>query len=250
MRLAAPTLFILLAGAGFAQIPATPAFEVASIKPSDPAARIAIRRSGHQLVTTGTSLEFLITWAYDVHSERLQNKPNWLDAARYDVIANAPQGPLPAQPGEPGPFQKMMQALLAERFKLALHRETRQMPVYALVVAKDSPRVKLGPAPESMGQNPFQMPGRGRLNGTQVSAAMLANVLSGQLGRTVRDETGLAGVFDFHLEWTPDTTTDAVGSGPSLFTALQEQLGLRLLARKGAGEVLVIDHVERTPAEN
>jgi uncharacterized protein (TIGR03435 family) len=243
-------LLVPLAGATFAQTPAAPAFEVASIKPSDPATRVAIRRSGHQLVTTGTSLEFLITWAYDVHSERLQNKPKWLDAVRYDVIANAPLGPLPAKPGEPGTLQKMMQALLAERFKLALHRETRQLPVYALVVAKGGPLVKPGPAPESMGQNPFQMPGRGRLNGTQVSAAMLANVLSGQLGRTVRDETGLAGVFDFRLEWTPDTTSPDAGSRPSIFTALQEQLGLRLQARKGMEEVLVIDHIERAPTEN
>jgi uncharacterized protein (TIGR03435 family) len=107
-----------------------------------------------------------------------------------------------------------------------------------------------------MGQTPFSMPGRGRLIGTQVSAAMLAKVLSDQLGRSVQDETGLDGVFDFKLEWDPDPASarpdalPAAGAASSLFSGIQEQLGLKLEGRKGQVEVLFIDRIERTPTEN
>ena len=97
-----------------------------------------------------------------------------------------------------------------------------------------------------MNQNPFRMPGRGRLIGTGVTADALAKALSGQLGRTVKDATGLKGIFDFNLEWSPDQNTD----GASLFTAIQEQLGLKLEGRKVPVEVLVIDRIESTPTEN
>jgi len=110
-----------------------------------------------------------------------------------------------------------------------------------------------------MGQTPFSMPGQGRLIGTQVSAEMLAKVLSDQLSRSVQDQTGLKGVFDFRLEWEPDassalpddlSTPADPRTGSSLFTAIQEQLGLKMEARKGPVEVLVIDHIERAPTEN
>ncbi len=259
MWIAAACGALLGGGFGFAQSPAAPKFEVAAIKPSDPGANIAIHRSGYHLTTTGTSLLFLITWAYDVHSDRVYNKPGWLDSVRYDVIANAPEGASPARSGQPSALQQMMQALLAERFKLALHRETRQLPIYALVVAKGGPKLRLAPAPESMGLNPFKMPSRGSLIGTQVSAEMLANVLSNQIGRTVRDATGLSGVFDFKLEWDPEPAAEDAARGlastgvtaaPSLFTAIQAQLGLKLEGRRDGVEVLVIDHIERTPSEN
>jgi uncharacterized protein (TIGR03435 family) len=239
-----------------------PAYEVASIKPSDMAGTVSIRRSGYRIATTSTSLLFLITWAYDVHSDRVYGKPNWLDSVRYDVMANAPQDNRPAPlrlPGQPTQLQQMMQALLADRFKLVIHRETRQLPMYALVVAKGGAKIHLTEAPAVMGQTPFRMPGRGRLMGTQVSGEMLAKVLSDQLSHSVQDQTGLKGVFDFELQWEPDALSAPPDDGPapanlrtgaSLFTALQEQLGLKLEARKGAVEVLVIDHIERAPTEN
>jgi len=240
----------------------TPAFEVASIKPSDPAGPISIRRSGYRIATTGSSLLFLISWAYDIHSDRIYDKPNWLDSVRYDVLANAPQDDRPAPPrlpGQPSELQRMMQTLLADRFKLVIHRETRQLPIYAMVVAKGGAKVLLTPAPAVMGQTPFSMPGRGHLIGTRVSAEMLAKVLSDQLSNSVQDQTGLKGVFDFTLKWEPDTLSTAADggpaaaearTGPSLFTAIQEQLGLKLEARKGTVEVLVIDHIEKAPTEN
>ena len=110
-----------------------------------------------------------------------------------------------------------------------------------------------------MGQTPFSMPGRGRLTGTQVSAEMLAKVLSDQLNLSVQDQTGLKGVFDFKLEWEPDALSAPPDGLPapadlrtssSLFTAIQGQLGLKLEARKGLVEVLVIDRIERVPTEN
>jgi uncharacterized protein (TIGR03435 family) len=254
------SVFLLAALTGaYAQ---SPAFEVASIKPSDPAGTVAIRRSGYRIATTSTSLLFLIAWAYDVHSDRLYGKPNWLDSVRYDIIANAPQDNRPAPPrlpGQPTELQQMMQALLAERFGLVVHRETRELSMYALVVAKGGPKIRLTEAPAVMGQTPFSMPGRGRLVGAQVSAEMLAKVLSDQLSRSVQDQTGLQGVFDFKLEWEPDASSTGPDGVPapsnlrtdsSLFTALQEQLGLKLEVRKGPVEVLAIDHIESTPTEN
>ena len=252
-------ILLAVAAAACAQ---PPAFEVASVKPSDPAGIFAIRRSGYRIVTTNTSLLFLITWAYDVHRDRIYGKPNWLDSVRYDVIANAAQDDRPAPPqlsGQPTELQQMMQTLLADRFKLVIHRETRELPLYALVVAKGGAKIRLTEAPDVMGQTPFSVPGRGRLVGTQVSAEMLAKVLSDQLGHTVQDQRGLKGVFDFKLEWEPDALSagpDGVPvsanlrTGSSLFTAIQDQLGLKLEGRKGPVEVFVIDRIERAPTEN
>lgn len=235
----------------------TPAFEVASIKPSDPASTLAIQRSGYHLATVNTSLLFLIAWAYDIHRDLIFGQPGWLDSVHYDIVANAPGWDLRArrQPGELPPLQRMMQALLAERFKLSLHRETRQLPIYALVVARSGPKFGLREAPEVFGQNPFAGSGRGRLVGTEVNAAMLAKVLCDAAGRSVQDQTGLKGAFDFKLEWAPDELSAgpegaAARTGASLFTAIQEQLGLKLEARKGPVEVLVIDRIERAPGEN
>jgi uncharacterized protein (TIGR03435 family) len=223
------------------------AFEVASIKPSGPDARISIQRSGYRIATTATSLEWLIAWAYDVHRDRLYGKPKWLDSALYDIVANGPEN-FKREPGRIGPLQEMMQTLLADRFKLAIHSEIRELPMYSLVVASGGAKVHLQEMPQSIGQTPFRMTARGRLTGTMVTAAMLAKVLSEQLGRSVDDQTGLKGVFDFTLEWEPDEA-EARG-GASLFTAVHEQLGLKLEARKGPVEVFVIDRIERNPTEN
>lgn len=249
---------ILVACAGLpalAQAPAVPpGFEVASVKPSDPAGTMGIRRSGNRISFSNTSLLFLITWAYDVHSDHVYGQPKWLDSVRYDIVANAAKDG-PAAParlhGEPSALQRMMQALLAERFKLTVHKEVKELPMYALVVAKGGPKVQLMKEPDEIGQNPFRGSRDGRLIGSQVTAEMLANVLGQQLGRTVEDQTGLKGVFDFKLEWQPESTAaPAEGAGASVFAAIQEQLGLKLEGRKGRVEVLVIDHMESVPTEN
>jgi uncharacterized protein (TIGR03435 family) len=235
---------------------ALPAFEVASIRPADAAGAISIRRSGDRLTTSSASLEMLIEWAFDIRNDRLFGKPRWLDSVRFDIAAKA------GQSLAPGRLQQMMQSLLATRFKLAIHRETRELPVYAMVVAKSG--VKLHPVEASgdAGPNPFSMTARGRLTGSQVSTEMLANVLSNQVGHSVQDRTGIKGVFDFKPEWEPETDAEPTGAdgapasstdiraGPSIFTAIQEQLGLRLEPHRGPVEVIVIDHIDSSPTEN
>lgn len=235
-------LLVLAATLAVASAQTPPSFEVASIKVSEPGTPMAIRRSGHRVVTTSSSLQFLISWAYDLHTDLIYGKPGWLDSARYDVVASAPQD-------EPAKLQERMQALLAERFHLVVHPESRELPLYALVVGKGGPKFTLSKAPEVFGQTPFSVPAPGRLNGTQVSAAMLAKVLSGQLNKTVQDHTGLTGAFDFKLEWQPEGMPP-IADRASLFTAVQEQLGLRLESRKGPVQVLVIDRVENSPTAN
>jgi uncharacterized protein (TIGR03435 family) len=149
----------------------------------------------------------------------------------------------------------MMQSLLADRFKLTVHQETKEMPIYALVVAKNSPKLQPSKAEETeFGGS------RGQFLCQKVPMSMLAGQLRRLLGRPVHDETGLTGEYDFKLEWTPDEPPANAGTaeartappdrtGPSIFTALQEQLGLRLESRKGVVVVLVVDRVER-PSEN
>jgi uncharacterized protein (TIGR03435 family) len=203
---------------------------------------MSITHSGNRLTFSNYSVEMLILWAYDIRSERLLGKTKGLDSARYDVVAVAPPGaPVP------GRLNRMMQSLLAERFRLVVHRETRELPYYALIVDKNGPKVHVEDAYGPVGQNPFAMTANGHLTGAQVSATMLAKVLTDQTGRFAEDRTGLAGVFDFTLDWAADAESTLT---PSIFTAVKEQLGLRLDAVKGPVEVVVIGRVETTASEN
>jgi uncharacterized protein (TIGR03435 family) len=133
----------------------------------------------------------------------------------------------------------MLQTLLAERFKLAMHSETRELPVYALVVGKSGPKIQ--EVTEGIGT---MTTGRGRLN-CRLPIAAFARYLSPTLGRTVLDRTGLTGAFEIKLEWAPDDES----SGPSIFAAVQEQLGLKLESAKGPVEILVIEHAEKPAAD-
>jgi len=228
---------------------ALPAFEVATVKPSGPAsAPISIQRlPGGRLVTSNTSLPMLIRWAYQLDDARLLEVPKGLESTRFDVVAKAPE-----QEPVAGRMQLMMRALLAERFKLVVHQETRELVAYVLVTEPDGPTVRASNATEPAGPNPFTMSDRGTLVGTRVTADMLATVLSNQLGRSVRNMTGFSGTFDFTLRWAPDgaALTPDTQDRASLFSAIREQLGFRLDARKTPTDVVVIDHVERTPSDN
>lgn len=225
-------------------------FEVAAIKPSGPdSPALSISSSTGRLVTSNTSLKMLVTWAYDISNDRLIGAPDWLDSARYDILAKVPA----KEPGEdPGRerLKLMMQSLLAERFKLVFHRETRELSMYALATDGKGLKVHLRDAGNDLGRNAFSMPGSGRLVGTKVTPRMLAKVLSEQLHREVEDRTGLQGIFDFTLEWAPDSDAANASGRPSIFTAIREQLGLELVAHKGPVEVLVIDKIERSPISN
>lgn len=200
------SMLLFSAGLGLAQPPVTApiepsAFEVASIKPSDPTTPIAIRRlPGGRWVTSNTSLRLLITWAYDIGDERLVGSPGWLDSARFDVIAKAPdENPTRDQ------LHLMVQMLLADRFKLQTHREHRELPLYILEIDTGGPKVHVLDEGAVVSQDPFKMTSLGRLSGERVTATMLAKVLSNQLGRYVEDRTGFKPVFDFTLVWRPDT---------------------------------------------
>jgi uncharacterized protein (TIGR03435 family) len=255
-RFSGVAIYIAGLSVAFAQLhTAAPAFEVASVRPADPDHSMSISRSGNRLTFSNYSLEMLILWAWDIRSERLLGKPKGVDSVRYDIVAIAPEEAL-----LPGRLNLMMQSLLADRFKLVAHRETRDLPYYAMVVDKSGPKVHAEALTGPVGQNPFGMTARGHLTGAKVSADMLAKVLTDKLGRFVEDRTGLEGVFDFTLDWADtDSAFDGLDgpgssaelrSGASIFTAIREQLGFRLEARKGQVEVVVIDHVENTPSAN
>ena len=226
-------------------------FEVAAIKVSGPdSAPMSIRRTETHFTTSNTTLPFLIRWAYAIDENQLIGLPKGLDT-NFDIVAKIPDEKL-----VPGRLQLMMQSLLADRFKLRIHRETRELTSYTLFVDKGGAKVRFMDSSGPMGQDPFKMTDRGRLVGTQVTAPMLATVLAEHLGRPVVDATELSGRFDFILEWTPNT--DPASSGlpsnianrPSLFTAIREQLGFRLDARKSQVEVIVVDNLQKLPTNN
>jgi uncharacterized protein (TIGR03435 family) len=226
------------------------AFEVASIKPSGPnSPPTSISSSPGRFTTSATSLRRLVTWAYDVGDDRLVGAPDWLDSSRFDISATVPPKEQDEEPVRER-LKVMMQSLLADRFRLVSHRETRELPIYALLVDRSGPKIQLRDAGADLGRNTFGMPGSGHLVGTKVTTRMLAKVLSEQLNRSVDDVTRLEGIFDFTLEWAPETDVANASGRPSIFTAIREQLGLRLEARRGPVEVLVIDGIERVPTEN
>jgi uncharacterized protein (TIGR03435 family) len=179
----------------------------------------------------------LIAYAYDVGEFQIRGGPSWIRVDEYDIVAK-PQGEASIER-----VKAMTRSLLAERLNLKLHRESAEQPVFALVVAKGGPKLQRSAAeggPEVRGN------GRGRLTMRKVTMEMTAAQLAARvLGRPVVDKTGIVGEFDINLEWTPDERPDG---GPSLFAALQEQLGLKLEAQKGSVEILVIDHIEKPSA--
>lgn len=299
-----------------------PAFDVASVKPAPPPApgRFRVMMSGGpgsadpgQLTYTNVTLKNVLMNAYGVKGYQISG-PSWLDSERYDIAAKIPKGATKEQ------FMLMLQNLLAERFKLTLHREKKDLPMYALVVGKNGPKMKEsvegavpadgpGPLPPpppppggplgnaaggriAMGSDGFpklppgagrggimmmMMNGRFRMTANGQSMSGLTEMLGNQLGRPVVDMTGLTAKYDFTLDFAPEEGQRMMGpmgamppppppppgeggapvpgapdgqSGPSLFTAVQEQLGLKLDSKKGPVDLLVIDHLEKVPTEN
>jgi len=238
---------LLLLIVTFTAVAKAQSFEAASIRPNRSEGGISSIRVSKDLVTIeNASLKKIIFAAYSIPEDqeyRLAG-PDWLSTEHFDIGARYPAGTLMPQ------VRLMLQALLAERFKLTLHRETRQLATYALVVAKGGPKIHA----VDEGQ-PSSSSGPGRLQATRIPMQKLADLLAISMDRPVTDTTDLKGVFDIALQWSPDaTTTDEATTdgdhGPSIFTAVQEQLGLKLEPRKGPVEVLVIDHMEKAPTEN
>ncbi len=220
-------------------------FEVASIKPTatkDGSLAVSFPPGG-RFSARNLTLKQLLQNVYAMQDYQIVGGPGWITSAGFDIEAKAGAGS-----GEWPREQvlQMVQTLLADRFHLALHRETRQLPVYALVVGKTGP--KLQPADSNAGRPKTMF---GQIIVQKMSMTGLANILALDLKRPVKDETGLKGDFAFTLEWTPGLgdSDDRPSARPSLFTAVQEQLGLKLESAKGPVEVLVIDSAEK-PSEN
>jgi uncharacterized protein (TIGR03435 family) len=274
-------------------------FEVASIKPHKTAdgAFGILGQPGGRFTATNATLRMLIRTAYQLQDDQIAGGPGWLGSDHFDIVAKAQEdvrfGPSPPGQG-PGPMQLMLRSLLAERFKLVTHKETRELPIYLLQIARSDktlgsslrpsavdcaarvpagarsagpggpggPQGAAGPGPSAptAGRPACGVrlgPGTLVAGGTRLS--QLATVLSPWVNRIVVDETGLTGGYDIDLQWMPDQMPQGLGgvpppgaapsspidpNRPSIFTAVQEQLGLKLISQKGPVEVLVIDHVE------
>jgi uncharacterized protein (TIGR03435 family) len=211
-------------------------FDVASIKPPNPRRDRGTNMStdGGTLRMHNATLKFCIMAAYGVQENQIEGGPGWINSDQYEITAKA------AGLVAPGELLPMLRTLLEARFKLSLHRETKQLPVCLLTVAKSGS--KLHPA-EASGEGFLGRRGRGPLTGRKASIPELASTLSMLMGRKVLDQTGLTELYDFTLEYAPADAPDS--DLPSLVTALQEQLGLKLEAGKGPVEVVVIDHAEK-----
>jgi uncharacterized protein (TIGR03435 family) len=231
------------------------AFDVASVRLSKAAdaavlmrngmdsasGRFRVQSIGGNVEMSNWSLGTLILAAWDLEPSQLSG-PAWLRSDRYDIAARTSPRTTQAE------LRQMLQTLLIERFTLVVHADRKELSTYALVVAKGGP--KLQPANgDQQSAVVFAPPSRFIGRGSTIQG--LALVLARPVGRPVVDKTGIAGRFDFTLSYSPETLTpDADAPGPSIFTALQEQLGLRLEPQKGMVEVLIVDHAERIPTPN
>jgi len=253
---------------------APPAFDVASIKrdvSGEPGGIFTCVPACH---IERMTVRELVVFAYRVHDFQVTGGPGWIDSERYNIDAKAEGAPSFNQEYVTLQYRRL-QTLLRDRFNLTIHRETKELPVYELTVAKGGPKLR---PPNCVQREPGDFaiaPGKycgliggfmagGRLQASGTTIANLANFLSSMLSRTVVDKTGITGEFDLQLTFTPDRSSvpspnvpeprpadgaAAADLGPDIFTAMQEQLGLKLESAKGPVEIRVIEHVER-PSEN
>jgi uncharacterized protein (TIGR03435 family) len=242
-------------------------FEVTSVRPnkSGPGST-SMRRLPGSFTATNVTLRDLILFAYGIQRYRLLGMPGWAQDERFDIAAKAGAEPITQPPTGPPVELLMQRTLLEERFGLAVHFETREMPIYALVLARADGRLGLQltqsltkcyavtqGAPAPVGQPACSArSGNGFTTAVGFPMSSFPDYLAGQVQRTVVDRTGLTGTWDLELTFTPDgfagQTPAQDTTGPSLFTALQEQLGLKLEASTGPVEVLVIDRAQRPTA--
>jgi uncharacterized protein (TIGR03435 family) len=261
-----------------------PGFEVASVKLNTSGdGFVRIGGPPGRFNATNVPLRMLIQMAYQIQPFQLEGGPSWTNSDRFDIVAKVGGDlPVPSAPGIPGPIQLMMRTLMADRFKLVVHHEMKEQTTYALVLArvdgKLGPQLRMSatdcvalaaargrggalPPPPAPGVRPqcgaMMRPGGLSAGGTSI--AQLVGTLSANLQRIVVDRTGLTGTFDVDLTWTPDQMSQGRGdlppgapalppidpNGPSLFTAIQEQLGLKLESTKGPADMLVIDRAEK-----
>jgi len=227
-------------------------YETVSVHPCKSGSEMSVQRAPSRFSARCTTLWGLIFNAFDLRpNDPIPGLPGWDNSARFDVEAKMDEGTFAAlerlQRDEQGEQrQRMLQSILADRFRLRFHHETKVRPIYALVIAKSGFKLKELPAgAEDSGWSG----GRGKIEIHGESITKLAFNLSDLLGRAVVDQTNLAGRYDIVLKWTPDEQRESADAGPSIFTAIEEQLGLKLESTKGPVDTIVIDHVEK-PSEN
>jgi uncharacterized protein (TIGR03435 family) len=274
------TFLMILAGAAAQTLDASLQFEVASIRPAPPpnGRGMRIRWNGGPgtkdpglFNCENCSPSMLVMQAYDIKDYQYSG-PDWTQSTRFNISAKVPPGATKEQ------FRQMMQNLLAERFKMTFHREKKEMATYELVVAKNGPKMKAPAPPPADGDEkpparppggfktdangfPVLAPGResmGIITGSHATIrfanetmADFAGSLSDQVRKPITDATGLKGKYDFTLQWVTDGASLSSGDpGPTIFQALQDQLGLKLESKKGMVDILVVDHLEKTPTEN
>jgi len=262
-----------------------PKFEVATIKPTkEDDGRSMMMFTPDGISIHGVPMKMLLRESFGVEDDRILGEPGWVKT-RYDIEAKVDADDASKLKNlKIDQRRAMMLPLLQDRFNLKYHHETRDLPIYSLVVAKGGVKMKktapdpsksddakpdAPPKPDAAGPNGpprfrhgLMMNGRGHLESTGTSMEMLTHVLASQLGRTVEDKTGLAGEYDFTLQWTPDDVGTPGGDagpgkgdvspdagGPTLLTALEEQLGLKLESMKTTVDVIVIDRID-SPSEN
>ena len=229
---------------------ATPEFEVATIKPTDPGwGNKGFHSNGRRISCDNETVGDIISFAYGLHVRQIVDGPGWLGTDRYDVDG------VPDLIGEPNTNQMkdMYRGILSSRFNLAFHHETRPLSVYALHIGKDGPKLSksLGD-PKGQSDTTFTEWNSQAitLKATNVTMADFVWVMGMVSDRPAADQTGLAGRFDFRLRWAPEGAQPSdPNAPPGLFTAVQEQLGLKFEATKAPVDVLVIDHIDR-PSPN
>lgn len=229
---------------------ADPSFEVATIKPADPDdTNQGFRLKGHRISIEANSLSSIICFAYSIQKSQIINAPKWFDEQPWDIDG------VPDVEGKPDwhQYRRMLQKLLATRFGVKLHHEKRELPVYTLTVAKGGPKLEksksdAGALSDASGHGIGAQQYMKFTNESMSEFAQIVQMMG--LDRPVVDQTSLTGRFDFTLLWTPDVIRSTEpNAAPGLFTAVQEQLGLKLEPVKTPADVLVIDHAER-PSEN
>jgi uncharacterized protein (TIGR03435 family) len=259
-----------------------PKFTVATIKPAAPSDENMLMFTPDGVSIHGIPMKMLLRESFGIEDDRILGEPGWVKN-RYDIETKVDPDDAPKLKNmKMDQRRAMLLQLLEERFNLKYHHETREMSMYALVVAKgglkmkasapeDPPKADDSQEPEDgetkdkprMGRRSLVMNGRGLLESTGTTTEMLAHVLAQHLSRTVVNKTGLTGNYDYTLQWTPDDVVTPTGGdagpgksdispdagGPTLLTALEEQLGLKLESQKGTVDVIVIDHID-LPSEN
>jgi len=239
MRKTSFTLYLTLGATLTAQ-----AFDVVSLRPNTTGAGRSIERtnSGHVMaenITAGS----MIRHAFGIRASQIEGAPGWIETDQYDLQATTGT----TKDLNDIELRPYWESMLASRFRMKFHRETKEMQIYSLTVAKGGPRLTENTSSGDTDTHLTNNAHHSSLTSTHIAMPDFAALLGSRLDRTVIDKTGLAGAYNVKLDWSPDLSTDT-GSA-SIFTALQDQLGLKLESGKGPVEIIVIDRLER-PTEN